>query len=78
MRCIMREDLSLSKPEMTAFTESIVEQAALAWFESLGWSVRHGLEIASAEPEAERTDYAQVVLDPGPRAGFRFYFVSAR
>ena len=48
---------------MTSFTESIVEQAALAWFESLGWSVRHGLEIAPGEPEAERTDYAQVVLE---------------
>ncbi len=50
---------------MTArsFTESIVEQAALAWLESLGWSVRHGLEIAPGEPSAERTDYAQVILE---------------
>jgi len=39
---------------MTAFTESIVEQAALAWFESLGWSIRHGLEIAPGEPGAGR------------------------
>src|SRR3989338_1312116 len=46
-----------------AFTESIVEQAALAWLESLGWSVRHGLEIAPGEPGAERADYAQVVLE---------------
>jgi type I restriction enzyme R subunit len=32
---------------MTArsFTESVVEQAALAWLESLGWSVRRGLKI---------------------------------
>ena len=35
-------------------TESIVEQAALAWLESLGWSVRHGLEIAPGESKAER------------------------
>ncbi len=48
---------------MNGFTESIVEQAALAWLESLGWSVRHGLEIAPGEPGAERTDYAQVVLE---------------
>jgi len=50
---------------MTArsFTESLVEQAALAWLESLGWSVRHGLEIAPGEPGAERADYAQVVLE---------------
>jgi type I restriction enzyme R subunit len=45
------------------FTESIVEQAALAWFESLGWAVRHGLEIAPGEPAAERKDYAQVILE---------------
>jgi len=45
------------------FTESIVEQAALAWLESLGWSVRDGLEIARGEPEAERTDDAQAVLE---------------
>jgi putative transcriptional regulator len=36
------------------FTESVVEQAALAWLESLGWTVRHGLEIAPGEPGAER------------------------
>lgn len=39
---------------MTAFTESIVEKAALAWFESLGWSIRHGLEFAPGEPGAGR------------------------
>ena len=44
------------------FTESIVEQAALAWFESVGWSVRHGAEIAPGELAAERSDYGQVVL----------------
>ncbi|MGI8424105.1 MAG: type I restriction endonuclease, partial [Chloroflexota bacterium] len=48
---------------MTNFTESVVEQAALAWLESLGWSVIHGLEIAPGELFAERTDYAQVVLE---------------
>ena len=44
------------------FTESIVEQAALAWFESVGWSVRHGAEIAPGELTAKRSDYGQVVL----------------
>lgn len=39
---------------MTAFTESIVEQAALAWLESLGWPVTHGLEIASGGSTTER------------------------
>jgi type I restriction enzyme R subunit len=47
----------------SAFTESVVEQADLACLESLGWSVRHGLEIAPGEPGAERADYAQVVLE---------------
>ena len=45
------------------FTESVVEQAALAWLESLGWRVKHGLEIAPGELGAERADYAQVVLE---------------
>ena len=41
---------------MTAFTESIVEEAALAWLEALGYSVLHGPEIAVGEPGAERSD----------------------
>ncbi|PTL36042.1 hypothetical protein CLG94_07020 [Candidatus Methylomirabilis limnetica] len=44
------------------FSESVVKQAALAWFESLGWRVTHGLEIAPGEAGAERNDYGQVVL----------------
>lgn len=47
---------------MTAFTESIVEQAALAWLESAGWRIRNGAGIAPGEPAAERDDYGQVVL----------------
>ncbi|NSW82200.1 MAG: type I restriction endonuclease subunit R [Syntrophothermus sp.] len=46
-----------------SFTESIVEQAALAWLESLGYTVKFGPSIAPGEPEAERTDYGQVVLE---------------
>ena len=48
---------------MGSFTESTVEQAALAWFESVGWSVRHGAEVAPGELAAERSDYGQVVLE---------------
>jgi len=44
------------------FSESTVEQAALAWLESIGWQVLHGAEIAPGEPAAERDDYGQVVL----------------
>ncbi|MBI3837821.1 MAG: type I restriction endonuclease subunit R [Planctomycetia bacterium] len=45
------------------FTESVVEQAALAWLEALGYSVRSGPEIAPGEPAAERDDYGQVILE---------------
>lgn len=45
-----------------SFAESVVEQAALAWLESMGWRVLHGTEIAPGEPTAERDDYGQVVL----------------
>jgi len=45
------------------FTESVVEQAALAWLESLGYTVLAGPEIAPGEPRAEREHYGQVVLE---------------
>jgi len=41
---------------VTGFTESVVEQAALAWLESIGWVVRNGAEIAPGELAA-RSDY---------------------
>ena len=44
-------------------TEATVEQAALAWLESLGWSVAHGPDIAPDAPYAERTEYGTVVLE---------------
>ena len=42
--------------------ESVIEQAALAWLESLGWALKHGPDIAPGELAAERSDYAEVVL----------------
>ena len=44
-------------------TESVVEQAALAWLESTGWQVVNGAEIAPGEPDAERDNYGQVALE---------------
>ncbi|MEB2344897.1 MAG: type I restriction endonuclease subunit R [Deltaproteobacteria bacterium] len=44
------------------FTESTVEQAALAWLEAGGWQVAHGPVIAPDMPAAERADYGEVVL----------------
>ncbi|MGJ5077541.1 type I restriction endonuclease subunit R [Bradyrhizobium oligotrophicum] len=54
----------------SAFTESIVEDAALDWLGGLGYAVRHGPEIAAGQPEAERSDpnYRDVVLDGRLRA----------
>ena len=50
---------------MSRFTESVVEDAALAWLEGLGYKVGHGPDIALGEPDAERTDpdYRDVVLE---------------
>jgi hypothetical protein len=47
---------------MNTFTESIVEQAVLAWLESLDYTILSGLEIAPGELQAERENYGQVVL----------------
>jgi len=43
-------------------TESEVETAALSWFESLGYTILHGPEIAPGEPTAERDSYQEVIL----------------
>ena len=48
---------------MTGFTESVVERAALAWLESVGWRVVNGAEIAPGAPDAERESHGQVVLE---------------
>lgn len=44
------------------FTESVVEEAALAWLEALGWTVAHGPDIAPDMLAAERRDYGEAVL----------------
>ncbi len=45
-----------------ASTESVFEEASLAWLESAGWRVRNGAEVAPGEPAAERDDHGQVFL----------------
>ncbi|MGQ9526077.1 MAG: type I restriction endonuclease subunit R, partial [Armatimonadota bacterium] len=47
---------------MATILETELEQAALAWLKSLGWTVKHGPEIAPDGPFAERQDYREVVL----------------
>lgn len=50
---------------MPSFTESIVEAAALAWLEALGYAVLHGPDIAVGELAAERNDpnYRDTILE---------------
>ena len=47
---------------MSAFNESIVEDAAVEWFRGLGYSFAHGPELAPGEPAAERASFGDVVL----------------
>ncbi len=42
--------------------ESIVEDAALAWFAELGYALGHGPQLAPGEPAAERDAFGDVVL----------------
>lgn len=56
---------------MTNFTESVVEDASLAWLEGLGWFVAHRPEIAPGEVDSERTDYRSVILDARLQAAIR-------
>jgi type I restriction enzyme R subunit len=49
----------------STFTESVVEDAALAWREALDYTILHGPNIAAGEPAAERTapNYRDVILE---------------
>ena len=53
------------------FSESIVEEAALAWLAGLGYAVVHGPDIAPGEPAAERAEYGEVILAGRLRAALR-------
>lgn len=44
------------------FNESTVEEAALSWFEELGYAIVQGPSIAPGEPETERQSFGDVVL----------------
>jgi len=50
---------------MAGFAESVVEEAALAWLDALGYAIKTGPDIAFGEAEAERGDpsYRDVVLE---------------
>lgn len=44
------------------FTESVVDQVALAWLEAIGWRIAPGRDIGFDTPAAERADDGEVVL----------------
>jgi type I restriction enzyme R subunit len=44
------------------FSESVVEDAALAWLSELGFAILFGPEIAPGEPQAERDSFAEPFL----------------
>src|SRR6202050_1759783 len=46
----------------SSVAESTVEEAALSWFEDLGYTIVHGPDIAPGELFAEREAYGDVVL----------------
>lgn len=47
----------------TSFTESVVEEAALVWLKSTGWTIRHGAEMVPGEIHGERDTYSEITLD---------------
>jgi type I restriction enzyme, R subunit len=47
---------------MGTFSESDVEEAALDWFEELGYVKIHAPNIAPDQPEKERENYGEVIL----------------
>jgi type I restriction enzyme R subunit len=51
--------------------EADVENAALQWFEALGWRTIHGSDTAPGEPGAERASYATVFLEDRLREALR-------
>jgi type I restriction enzyme R subunit len=42
--------------------ESTVEDAAMGWFQDLGYAVLPGTQLAPGEPAAERESFSDVVL----------------
>ena len=50
--------------DLRGIRESLIEQAALAWLQRVGWQIARGPEIGLEAFAAERTNYTDVVL-PG-------------
>ena len=54
---------------MTTLSEADIEQVALDWLTDLGWRTAHGPDIGPDGPNAERSDFGQVVLERRLQAG---------
>lgn len=61
-----------------AFTESVVEDAALAWLEALGYAVRHGPEIAAGDNATIWPAWQLQTWRRGSRATMRCLLTPAR
>jgi type I restriction enzyme R subunit len=44
-------------------SEAIVEEAALGWFQELGYTVLPGPQLAPGEPAAERESFSNLELE---------------
>ena len=53
---------------MTTITEHDVEHTVLDRLADFGWQIAYGPDIAPDAPNAERTDYGQVMLEQWVRA----------
>ena len=53
----------------TTLSESDAEELALDWPEGPGWRTPHGPNIGPDWPNAERSDFGQVVLERRLQAG---------
>lgn len=47
---------------MNSFTEDLLEQATLSWFDQLGYTTLPAPTIAPGEPNADRTTYSDIIL----------------
>jgi len=50
---------------MITLYESHVEDASLAWFKDLGYTIGHGPHMAPGKPAAERDSFGDVMVARG-------------
>jgi hypothetical protein len=60
------------------FAESVVEDAALAWLEALGYAVPHGPDIALAEAGAAKLTFRRWGCAPVPCINVHIMYTTSR